>query len=184
MAESSADPLFQRIQKGDREALRVLFEREYLPVCTTIRRFVSDAATVEDLAQEVFLRLWVKRTSITVQSSLPAYLRRMAVNEALAYLRRRRPFLPDDPLPDLTSSPADGSDRRVVESELEHHLQRAIGELPPRCRTIFELSRFEELSYKEIAQQMDISVKTVENQMGKALKHLRHRLQAYLHFFF
>lgn len=183
MTEDTPNPLFQRIQAGERQALKELFEREYLPVCRTIRRFVSDPATVEDLAQEVFLRFWVKRESLAVKSSLPAYLRRMAVNEALAYLRRQRNHIQDDSFPRLAAPPSDDAEERLLQSELEHQLRMAIHELPPRCRTIFQLSRFEELSYKEIAQQLDISVKTVENQMGKALKHLRHRLAAYLHVF-
>jgi len=184
MAQDAPDPLFQRIQAGDRDALKQLFEREYLPVCHAIRRFVPDSSTVEDLAQEVFLRFWVKRASISIQSSLSAYLRRMAVNEALGHLRRQRTFLNDDHLPALAAPPSDDAEERYLQHELQHQLLEAIGELPPRCRTIFQLSRFEERSYREIAQQLDISVKTVENQMGKALKHLRNRLGSYLHSFF
>ncbi len=184
MAEDAPDPLFQLIQAGDQDALKQLFDREYLPVCHAIRRFVPDHNTVEDLAQEVFLRFWIKRESISIQSSLPAYLRRMAVNEALAYLRRQRTFLNDDHFPTMTAPLTDDAEERYLHDELQHQLRQAIGELPPRCRTIFQLSRFEERSYKEIAQQLGISVKTVENQMGKALKHLRNRLAGYLHFFF
>ena len=172
--------LFARIQVGDKEAMQLLFQREYLPICRTIRRFIADSATVEDLAQDVFLRLWTKRTGIVVNSSLSAYLRRMAVNEALGYLRRKRTFLEEEQIPILLASAEDDTEERFFYRELDHQVRKAIDELPPRCRAIFQLSRFEEMSYQEIANELGLSVKTVENQMGKALKHLRARLQPYL----
>jgi len=175
--------LFTRIQSGDRVALKVLFEQEYPSVCQAIRRLVKDESLSEDLAQEVFVRFWVKRENLQVKTSLSAYLRRMAINEALAYLRRQRHFHVEEWTPEPESRTGDNAEERYLEGELQAHIREAIDELPPRCRTIFQLSRQEELSYREIANRMDISIKTVENQMGKALKHMRTRLKGYLHLF-
>lgn len=177
MTDEKQQDILNRLQSGHQGALRELFESQYLPVCHSIRRLVRDPATVEDLAQEVFIRFWEKRSRIRVTSNLPAYLRRMAVNEALAHLRRRRHFEEESEIPPGEGASAEES---YLHLELEDNIRAAIDELPPRCRTVFQLSRFEELTYNEIADQMGISVKTVENQMGKALKYLRDRLRPYL----
>jgi RNA polymerase sigma-70 factor (ECF subfamily) len=81
----------------------------------------------------------------------------------------------------MESSNQDASNQMIA-SELENDIQKAISELPPQCRTIFQMSRFEQLKYQQIADQLNISIKTVENQMGKALKVLRLKLVEYLPF--
>lgn len=173
--------ILERLRRDDQSALQELFHRCYLPVCTTIRRFIQDHGLVEDLAQEVFVRFWEKRHSLQINSSLNGYLRRMAINEALGYLRRNKVFIEKlDPASNRELAP--DVERQLLHSELEDEIRAAIDKLPPRCRTVFQLSRFEELTYQEIADKMDISIKTVENQMGKALRVLREQLQQYLNF--
>lgn len=184
MTPQDQQRLFLQIQAGDRQALKVLFEQEYPSVCATIKRLVRDSNLAEDLAQEVFVRFWVKREELHITSSVSAYLRKMAANEALAHLRRKRTFAMEEWTPVPESDIGDNAEERYLEGELQVHIQEAIDELPPRCRTIFQLSRHEELTYREIAERLDISIKTVENQMGKALKYLRNRLRGYLHLFF
>ncbi|MDV7397344.1 sigma-70 family RNA polymerase sigma factor, partial [Arthrospira platensis SPKY1] len=84
-----------RLRSGDRTALRAIFEAHYELVCQSAYRLVQDRSTAEDLAQEVFLRFWEKRERITITVSLPAYLRRMAINEALGHLRRQQRWQQD-----------------------------------------------------------------------------------------
>ncbi len=171
--------LWNRIQAGDKSALKALFELHYPGICQTIHRYVADRALVEDLAQEVFVRFWEKRQQITITVSIQAYLRRMAVNEALAWLRRHKHW--EEELTPETSAGLDPSaEEHFMHGELQRSIVEAIDTLPPKCRTVFQLSRFEELTYQEIADQMGISIKTVENQMGKALRILRERLKVYL----
>jgi RNA polymerase sigma-70 factor (ECF subfamily) len=184
MASEQAEDILGRLKQDDRSALKDLFEQHYPMVCQSIRRFVHDHATCEDLAQEVFLRFWQKRQKIQIDSSLPAYLRRMAINEALAYLRRHKKYQEEELVPGLEPDTDPGAEQQYLHGELKDSISEAINALPPRCKTVFQLSRYEELSYKEIASKMDISVKTVENQMGKALKILRVQLKNYLHLFF
>ena len=169
-----------KIQQGDRTALQAIFDRFYELVCKTIFRFVQDPGLTEDLAQEVFIRFWEKRESIHIDSNLGAYLRRMAVNEALAYMRKKSRYQADELPIHLPGQQAAAADQALETEELSKSISIAINSLPPRCRTIFQLSRFEELTYREIGEQLDISIKTVENQMGKALKVLRVKLGAYL----
>lgn len=171
--------LWNRIQAGDKSALKALFELHYPGICQTIHRYVADRALVEDLAQEVFVRFWEKRQQITITVSVQAYLRRMAVNEALAWLRRHKHW-EEELTPDMSAGLDHSAEDQFMHGEMQRSIAEAIDTLPPKCRTVFQLSRFEELTYQEIADQMGISIKTVENQMGKALRLLRERLKAYL----
>ncbi|MBK8656048.1 MAG: RNA polymerase sigma-70 factor [Haliscomenobacter sp.] len=176
MQVQSSHDILARLKSDDKGALHAIFQSNYQPVCSAIQRLVPDHGIVEDLAQEVFLRFWQKRHQIEITSSLSAYLRRMAINEALAYLRTQRFFEEVSPAVESDSD----AEAQVMHAELEHNIQEAINLLPPKCRVVFQLSRFEELSYQEIADKLGISIKTVENQMSKALKVLRHQLKGYL----
>ena len=184
MPDEKIDDILTRLRADDKTALKSLFEEYYLSVCKTIHRFIREKSTVEDLAQEVFIRFWDKRRQIEINSSLPAYIRRMAINEALAYLRRHKRFDDREVTADMLPGTTDSAEEHFLHQELEVQVRDAINELPPRCRTVFQLSRYEELTYQEIADQMEISIKTVENQMSKALRILRERLRPYLHLFF
>ncbi len=180
MQQLSQDDILTRLKSDDKAALKELFQAYYPYVCSSIYRIVKDQNTVEDLAQEVFLRFWQKRHQIQISSSVKAYLRRMAINEGLGYLRKKKVF-EEEINNETMGGTTQGAEDTYLNIELEDHIRLAVDKLPPKCRTVFQLSRFEELSYKEIAAQMDISVKTVENQMGKALKFLRSELKNYLH---
>lgn len=134
----------------------------------------------EDLAQQVFIRFWEKRGTIEVTTSPGAYLHRMAINEALAWLRSKK----NKPHEEITATTPFKAERDVeqhyLHSELQDKIREAVDTLPPRCRAVFQLSRFEQKSYQEIADEMGISKKTVEHQMGKALRVLRELLKPYL----
>lgn len=155
--------------------------REYYPyVSTVVYRILDDSGSAEDIAQEVFLTIWKKRDSFEIKSSLKAYLGRAARNKALNHIRDNRvktdgsEELPD--VPDFGSRPQ--HDMEGV--ELRKRVKQLIDMLPERCRYVFVLSRFENLTYKEIAAQMGIAEKTVENQISKALKFMKQGLAEYL----
>lgn len=172
--------LTARLRTDDPAALRELFEAHYRPVCAAIHRLTGERGVTEDLAQQVFIRFWEKRAQIEITTSPGAYLHRMAVNEALAWLRSKKNQPPEEITAQTHFAPVAGSDDVFLQAELREHILKAVDTLPPRCREVFQLSRFEELSYQEIADRMDISVKTVEHQVGKALRVLREQLKNYL----
>lgn len=180
MQNEATKILLEAIKQGRKPALQTVFDLHYAEVCRAIYKLVPDAALMEDLAQEVFIRFWEKREQIEVLESIGGYLHRMAVNEALAHLRRRRFFEDVSEAAHLPAAASDHTETDVLHQDLSLRLQAALNTLPPRCRAVFQLSRFEEMSYREIADQMDISIKTVENQMGKALKLLREQLSEFL----
>lgn len=172
------------LRSNDPAALRDIFEEHYESVCRTVHRFIKDRSQTEDIAQTVFIKLWEKRDRIDIDVSLPAYIHRMAINEALMHLRklnRRSETELHDNLPPETT---EGVEKEYLQTELQEHITSAIDTLPPKTRTVFMLSRFEDLTYREIADKMDISIKTVENQMGRALRILREKMKGYLSMFF
>ena len=155
-----------------------LFRREYAFVCHVVNRYVAERSKVEDIAQDIFSELWVKRDSIYIHTSVQAYLRRMAVSRALNYLRDTKKYEWDEldaTGESLTNSAIQDADviQNLEEQELKQRLEKAILLLPEKCRIVFLLSRNDELTYAEISRQLNISVKTVENQIGKALKLLK-----------
>jgi len=158
------------------EQVEVLFRSYYPFVCRVVFRYVGDRARAEDIAQEMFAELWSKRDSLGIHTSPQAYLRRMAVSRALNFLRDNKKHQwaeidPDHDPPGAAVAP-DGL-LALEENELARLVDAAIERLPEKCRIVFQLSRGEHMTYAEIASQLDISVKTVENQIGKALRLLR-----------
>lgn len=166
------------LRAGDESALRRIFDRYYSSLLSDIYRVVPDENTCEDLAQEVFVELWRKRTELDIHTSLRAYLRRSAVNRALNHLKSNRRLLFDQSEQyEQAADESAGDIRRKMEQEtLEDALHAAIETLPEKCRVVFSLSRFEQMSHREIAEQLGISVKTIENQITKAMKILRETL--------
>ena len=168
------------LNNSDEKVVRLLFDEYYEYLCKSIYRVVPDASVAEDIVQEVFMELWKKRENIRITTSVKAYLRRSALNRALNYLRKNKVrFEEEDQIPDMGMQDVSGQTNLEV-MELKDRIHGIIDELPERCRIIFGMSRFEEMSYKEIAEALEISVKTVENQMSKALKILRVRLEPYM----
>ena len=174
MPQEDQQNILPRLKAGDQAALKQLFDTHYPSLCNTVYRMMNDRPTAEDVVQNVFIKLWEKRAHLEINSSIGAYLRRFAINEAISHMRKHKKFISEPIEAGLPIQSAfQGAEEQLFEDEVQQQVARAIGELPPRCQTIFKLSRYEELTYKEIANQLDISVKTVENQMGKALKVLR-----------
>lgn len=176
MDKNQAQQLLERLYTDDEEALHLIFKAYYPLVCQCMLRIIPAQDTVEDLAQEVFIRFWQKRHQIVVNTSLQAYLRQMAINEALGYLRRRRFF---EEIPYTLETDSDPIQEAQF-TDLQDAIREGMDKLPPKCKVVFTLSRFEGLSYAEIAEKTGVSLKTVENQISKALKIMRNHLGPYL----
>lgn len=174
MEQVSDIDLFQRIRRSDRQALNNLFEKYYQPLC----RFACSFTIVEELAEEivsdVFFIIWKNREKLEIHSNVRAYLYRCVRNAALAAIRQVRPEMR---LSREHDQPHDATPESEAEfNELNQQLETAIGLLPERCRQIFTMSRFEGMKYKEIANVLGISQKTVEYHMVNALENIRSRV--------
>lgn len=142
---------------------------------------LKDEVQSEEMVQGVFLKLWEKKSHIKVEQSIKSYLYRMVHNDCMNVLKHenvKAKFVKEKIYTMQNENESAG--KKIQATELEERLRAALRELPEQCRTIFQLSRFEEMKYREIADHLGIAEKTVENQMGKALKLLRLRLADYL----
>lgn len=142
---------------------------------------LADYEHAEEMVQQVFLKLWEKRTNIEINSSIQAYLYRSVYNESINFLKHEKVKQAHASFVKHTMTESSNNHHKDIDTkELEGKIRLALNKLPEQCRTIFQLSRYEELKYKEIAERLQLSVKTIENQMGKALKIMRTELAAYL----
>ena len=172
--------LMARIARGDRDAFELLFREHYAALVRFAEGLLRSQDSAEDVVQDVMLNVWRQRETLHVEDSARAYLFRSVRNRALNQLRNER--VRRDAIPHLESEvqPAAGGDANLVEEELASAIRDAVAALPPRCREVFELSRGQGLRYSEIAAVLGISIKTVETQMGRALKSLRGRLAGFI----
>ncbi|WP_407430110.1 RNA polymerase sigma-70 factor [Arcticibacter sp.] len=165
----------------DDNAFERLFKEHFKALHSYANVMLRDEDLAEEMVQNVFLRLWERREQLSVQTSVKAYLYKMVHNDCLNYFKHNKTKAKYETYVIHTIDGKTNSAAHKLElGELEHRLAEALDDLPQQCRTIFQMSRFEELKYKEIASHLGISVKTVENQMGKALKIMRVKLADFL----
>ncbi len=166
--------LFTRLREGEASALDELFRRYYTDLCRVALRIVNNEQEAEEIIQELFVSIWEKRESQRDDLGSPeAYLRRAARNRSLNYLRDRKRIPVDDVEVPITIAAAEHADDALEQGELRDKIHGAIDALPERCRLVFVMSKIEDMSHKEIAGALDISPKTVENQMTRAYRYLR-----------
>jgi len=172
--------LLDLLRSGDQGAFQQIFRSHYTRLVGLAGAMLRDTAAGEEIVQDVMLELWRRRETLVIETTLQAYLFRATRNRALNVLRHARVAQRAEPLMRAESPAPARADDAVAEAEIQRALAAAVAALPDRCRETFELSRVHGLSYAEIARVMDISVKTVEAQMGKALRLLRERLAPWL----
>lgn len=169
------------VQIDNDVAFEQLFKAHYKALHAYANMLLKDINTAEEVVQSMFLRLWEKRDLLEVQTSVKAYLYKCVYNDSLNLLKHEHV---KSKYQDFTvhtmNTHHEAASNKIELSELQTALKLALEALPEQCRIIFQMSRFEELKYKEIAERLGISVKTVENQMGKALKILRLKLSDFL----
>jgi RNA polymerase sigma-70 factor, ECF subfamily len=172
--------LILKIRNDDRDAFETLFRRYYIELCHFVQRYVNEPAICEDLIQELFLRLWLHRNKWELKGSVKAYLYKSAQNKAFDYFRHKKIESEIEwESYKLEYLQQESQQEQVIDEELLAAVHKAVNKLPERMKQIFTLSRDDGLSYPEIADVLELSVKTVETQMGRALKSLRQQLSDY-----
>lgn len=155
-------------------AYEELFLIHYKSLTLTAYRLLNNADAAEDIVQDVFCTLWEKKEKLQITTSLKSYLFQMVINQSLNYLKKDKAQHNRETLyGTYLNKEEDTTTNRVNFKETEKRIEQMINSLPPVCRLVFVLSRYEQLSYKQIASQLNISVKAVENHVMKALKSLR-----------
>jgi RNA polymerase sigma-70 factor, ECF subfamily len=175
---------FGLIRAGDESVFEGLFREHYGVLCGFARKFVVDSAVAEELVQDLFVQLWERREALQPEVSLRSYLFTAVRNGCLNHLKhlgiREQHQNHSQHLPSAYAA----DPLEVMEhEELNARIHLAIAALPDRCGEIFKMSRFDGLKYDEIAAQLQLSPRTVEVQIGKALRILRESLSDYLPLF-
>lgn len=173
------DPaLARRIKRGDAGAFKAFFERHHDLLYRYLRARGLAGAVCEDLIQNAFLTIWERRHEIDEEKSLRAFLFKICYTRALNHFRDTAKFIDAEAIDDPVAPAA--PDREADYALIQHALQAAVAALPERRRAVFDLCFLQELTYREAAEALGISVKTVENQMGHALKTIRKALEGYV----
>ena len=165
--------LMEQIQKGNVHALELLFERYYEPLCNFAFLFLKTTNQTEELVSDVFIRVWQNRERQTRVTHVKAYLYRSVKNAVISAIRKNKPDM------DELSSLENISKHEITPESLliREDLYKAVGSMieamPHQAGLVFRMHKMDGLSYKEIASTLGLSVKTIENHMGKALRFVR-----------
>jgi len=171
--------LLNQVKSGNTQAFESIFNSYYEALVGYGRTLLKNTDEAEDIVQQVFIAVWEKREAMEIHTSFRAMLYKAVYNSCLNRIKHeqvRRSYAREVKL----SSASSFSQEDIQQKELREKIDKAIEQLPEQCGKIFKMSRFEYLKYQEIADKMGLSVKTVENQMGKALKLLRENMKDYL----
>lgn len=166
--------LLQAIHAGEESALKSIYTNYYQKLCIYILNFTTDQNLVEDVVQDTFLKLWNKRENLRTDGSLNAYLYKVTYNNFIDNYRKTKRL--DEEMDNIKlASLAEllDEDHEEIFSQRLQKVKEAIEQLPSRCKEIFLMNKEQGMRYQQIADELGISVKTVENQIGKALQAIR-----------
>ena len=166
--------LISEISKDNTRALDMLVERFYVQLCRVALKHVRNKEVSEEIVQDVFISIWKNRMTLQIHESVAAYLSTAIKYRCINHIKSaaRKPFMSPE-IPEYVHSNESSVEDKIAADDLQHMLHKSIEQLPQKCRVIFELSRNTGMSYKEIAAELGVSIKTVETQMSIALARLR-----------
>lgn len=185
--DNTEKDIINGIKQGDEQAFRYLFDHHYALLCQISASFLKDDFLAETIVGDVIFHLWEKRETLDIQISLRAYLVRAVRNRCINYLNQRyvqsetRITPTEEALINTSTNQNDHYPMAaLLEKELEQEIEKSIQNLPKECRTVFQMSRFEDMKYQEIADKLNISVNTVKYHIKNALAILNKDLSRYL----
>jgi len=166
--------VIERLKKGDADALRILFDKYFPILMRQAYRMTQNKEVSEELTHDIFVYIWASRLKLNINTSLKAYLLQAIRNQCYTYFRRklRTNHIPLDDV-SISVETSSNTNGNIHEEDLQQAINQGISSLPDKTRTVFLMSREEEMSYQEISLSLNISIKTVEYHMGNALKTLR-----------
>lgn len=188
MVSKTDNEIFIEIKSGIKNAFEFIFLKYYENLCTYAYGILRDKYSSEEVVQEMFVKLWENRHSLTIELSVKSYLYRTVHNQCLNYINHLnvRHNYTNNKVSESKYSSITGpiSDHypiaNLLVQELEDKIEKSIAALPNQCREVFLLCRYEELSYAETAEQLGVSINTVKTQLQRAMNRLRDELKEYL----
>jgi len=173
--------LISGLMNGNKHSFEELFKKYYSPLVVFAMKMVKDDDLARELVQDVFVNFYEKRESIVIHTSLKAHLYQSVKNRCINYINRDKNLRQHHLIIEREGKENDLYIQNAMEeSELDEKLMQVIHSLPEKCREVFEMSRFDGKSNQEIADALQISKRTVETQISKALKMLREKMSEYL----
>ena len=171
-----------KLLSGDISTYESVYKTFFKPLYVYAYSILKDEIQAEEVVQNIFLKLWERKEKIQIESSLKAYLYKSVYNDSLNYLKhlKVKSTYENHAIQVMKNTHSISASNQMMYKTLEVELRNALNALPEQCRTVFQLSRYEDLKYREIATHLSISEKTVENHMSKALKLLRLKLAEYI----
>lgn len=188
MKNIAEDIVIEKLRMGDEETFIALFRYYYVDLCAYSRRYVGRVDIAEEIVSDTFFKLWEKQKDLVINESVKGYLFQAVCNNSLNFLRKLKnetkieDYFADNSYENIStgSSSFDLPEQSLIMEEVNEKIEQAINQLPPQQQKAFKLKRFENKKNKEIAEIMDISVKTVEMHLSKAMLFLRSSLKEYL----
>ncbi len=165
----------------DKATFEVLFKSNFVHLCNFALQFVGDMDTARDITQKIFIHLWENRAQMNPDKAIRSYLFTSVKNRCLNHIRDQKKYRSRILDVDIHEVDIAFEEDQLAVDELQTRIDLALSRLPEKCRQVFELSRFEQKKYQEIADKLDISKKTVEAHMSRALRSLREDLGDYLY---
>lgn len=163
----------EALKKGDKRAFEKLYAANYQKLCNYLLNYTNDRKKIEDVVQDTFINLWYKRHQLTIQVSLKSYVYRMAYNKLMDSFREQQKR--DSLLSEYYHTAlmrAANLDEEYKISQLKV-LKQCIEKLPTRCSEVFRMNKFENKKYQQVADELELSIKTVEGHISKAYKYLK-----------
>lgn len=158
-----------------------LFNKHYQELCRVLLPIVKDKDAIEDIVQDVFVKLWIRREELEINTNFKAYIYKAVVLRSFDYLRKQKTVhAAQSELKIVQSQSYNSVEDSIQEKELTTAIEKGMEEMSESMKSIFYMSRFGGLKNREIAEQLNISIKTVESNMGKALKIMTEHLKPYL----
>ena len=180
--------LLQILRSGNEQAIRLIFEKYYEGLCLFAENIIKEHQAAEEIVEDIFINLWINCKETTIYISLKNYLYRSTYNNCLKYLKKQKrtdnlflkiPYILEDK-EILYSSSLKHPVSELIVKELEDKVEKILETLPPECKKIYSLNRFENLSYSKIAEKLNITVGTVKTQMSRAFKIFRKELKDFI----
>ncbi len=177
MNQADDKELYLKLKEGNEQAFQILFKKYYSAMCHFARQFLNDSELAEETVQDMFVKIWEKRESLNIETSVKHYFFRSVRNHCLNQIQHEKIKKQYAKVVLESANHEISPEQYFIEVDLVKRIEASIEALPPKRKEIFRLSREQGMKYKDIAETLNISVKTVEAQMGLALKHLRDELK-------
>ncbi len=182
--DQSGEKLWQRIQSSDKEAFSDLFKRYYESLYRIALRFVNDTQLAENVAQEIFVKIWVNRTKYKIRTNLKSFLFTAVRNQCLNELKQQKRTVSILTADFIKEEKMNSPEEDLIILERKKAVHKAIDKLPRQCRQIYLMKKYDDLKYTEIAEILNISINTVKTQMKRAMKSLLKQLSSILNALF